>query len=153
MAPSEIPVAGRRWLAPLLLVVAAALVPWTIALGWRLPAEHTSHHWDAAWVGVDVAITLTLGSTAYGVARGRPWLVIPASMAAAFLLVDAWFDNLLADSGHEHLIAALEAAFGELPLALICLWVTQNVERTALAVGAARRALARRPSGTAGRRS
>lgn len=138
MTEPEIPVAGRRWVAPLLLVAALALIPWTVALGWQLPAQHTSHHWDSAWVGLDVAIALSLGSTAYGVARSRAWVALPAACGGAFLLVDAWFDNLLADSGHEHLFAALGAAFGELPLALICLWLALNVERAAVAVGAAR---------------
>lgn len=146
MPEAEIPIAGRRWVAPLLLIAAVALVPWTIALGWRLPAQHTSHHWDAAWVGLDAAIVLSLGATAYGTVRGRTWVTLPAATAGAFLLVDAWFDNLLADSDHEHLFAALGAAFGEIPLALICLWLALNVERAAAAVGAARAYVKRPPS-------
>ena len=133
-----------RWVAPLLLGVAAALVPWTIALGWRLPQSHTSHHWDAAWVGFDIAEALALAATGYAVARRRAWLQIPATMASALLLTDAWFDNLLAGGGDEHLIAALEAGIGEVPLALICLWIALNAERTEAAVLAARARLERR---------
>jgi hypothetical protein len=133
----------RRWVPPLLLTVAVALVPWTIALGWRLPSRHTSHHWDAAWVGFDIAVAVMLGATAYAAARRRPWLHTAAGMAAAFLLTDAWFDNVLANGGGEHLEAALEAALGEVPLALICLWVARNREETAATVRAARDRLRR----------
>ena len=131
-------------MAQLLLVVALALVPWTIALGWRLPERHTSHHWDAAWVGFDIAEALAIAATGYAIARRRLWLQTAAGMAAAFLLTDAWFDNVLANGGGEHLEAALEAAFGEVPLALICLWVARNVERTVETVLAARARLRRR---------
>jgi hypothetical protein len=133
------PVAPRRWVAPLLLVVAAALVPWTIVLGYHLPAEHTSEHWDAAWVGFDVAIVCALAATAIGIVRRALWLQAAAAIAAALLLTDAWFDNLLANGHGEHLTAGLEAAFGEIPLALVCLWIAFHAERAASAVVALRR--------------
>ena len=136
--------APRRWVPSLLLAAAVVLVPWTIALGWRLPAEHTSHHWDAAWVGFDIAEAVALGATGYALARRRLWLQTAAGVAAALLLTDAWFDNILANGGTEHLEAALEAAVGELPLALICLWAARNGEHAVAAVVAARDRLRRR---------
>lgn len=139
MATSPTRVTPRRWPAPLLLAVSIALVPWTIALGWRLPARHTAHHWDAAWVGFDIALIAALGATAYAIARRRVWVQVPAVVAATLLLIDAWFDNLLADGAHEHLMAALEAGFGEIPLALICLWLARNAERALETMLTARR--------------
>jgi hypothetical protein len=133
-----------RWLAPLLLAVAVALVPWTIALSTRLPARHTSGHWDAAWVGFDIAEAAALAATAIGIWRGRVWLGSAAAIAAAFLLTDAWFDNLLANGSSEHLEAALEAALGEVPLALICLWLTRNADQAIATALAARGRLPRR---------
>jgi hypothetical protein len=133
-----------RWVAPLLLAVAAALVPWTIALGWQLPQSHTSQHWDAAWVGLDIAEGAALAATGYAVARSRVWIQIPAAITASLLLVDAWFDNLLANSPTGHLFAALEAGIGEVPLAAICIWIALNAERTEAAVMAARSRLDRR---------
>jgi hypothetical protein len=133
----------RRWLASLLLLVAIALVPWTVALGWQLPARHTSHHWDAAWIGFDIALIAAVAATAYGLARQRLWVQIPAAVSAALLLTDAWFDNLLADGTHEHVVAALEAGIGELPLALICLWVGLHAEQACAAVLRARGRLRR----------
>jgi hypothetical protein len=139
--PIETP--RHRWLAPLLLAVAVALVPWTIALSTRLPTRHVSRHWDAAWVGFDIAEAAALAATAVAVWRGRVWLVSAAAFAAAFLLTDAWFDNLLANGGGEHLEAALEAAFGEVPLALICVWLTLNAEQAIATALAARGRLPR----------
>lgn len=128
----------------LLLLATIALVPWTVALGWQLPERHTSHHWDAAWVGFDIAETAAIAATAYAVARRRLWVQTAAGIAAAFLLTDAWFDNILANGHTEHLEAALEAAFGEVPLALICLWIARNVEQAVATVLAARERLRRR---------
>jgi hypothetical protein len=132
-SPAE-PLAQRRWVARLLVAVAAALVPWTIVLGWKLPSEHTSRHWDAAWVGFDVAIVCTLAATAFGIVRRARWLQLIAAMGTALLFTDAWFDNLLADGHSEHVAAGLEAAFGEIPLALVCLWVALHAERATAAV-------------------
>jgi hypothetical protein len=129
---------SRRWVAPLLLLVACALVPWTIVLSWQLPSRHTSEHWDAAWIGFDIALIVALAATAYALARQRPWVQIPAATATALLLTDAWFDNLLANGTHEQVSAALEAGFGELPLALLCLWIALNAERANAAVRRAR---------------
>ena len=133
----------RRWFAPLLLLVAVALVPWTVALGWRLPARHTSEHWDAAWIGFDVALIAAIAATAYAIARQRPWVQITAATAAALLIMDAWFDNLLANGMHEHVVAALEAGAGELPLALICLWIALHSEQASTAMVRARGLLRR----------
>jgi hypothetical protein len=132
-------IAPRPWIAPLLLVVAVALVPWTVVLGWHLPAQHTSEHWDAAWVGFDTAIVCALAATGFGIVRRASWLQIPAAMAAALLLTDAWFDNLLAHGHTEQVTAGLEAVFGEIPLAIVCLWVALHAEHATAAVVALRR--------------
>jgi hypothetical protein len=133
----------RRWVAPLLALAVGGLVPWTLVLSYRLPAEHTSHHWDAAWVGFDVALVAALAATVYGLVRRRWWLQSAAAVAATLLLTDAWFDNLLANGSGEHLEAALEAGVGEIPLALICLWVVRNAEHAIAAVLGARGKLER----------
>ena len=49
-----------RWVAPLLALCAVVLIPWTLVLAYRLPARHTSHHWDIAWVGFDLALAAAL---------------------------------------------------------------------------------------------
>ena len=124
----------RRWIAPLLACGALVLIPWTLVLAYRLPARHTSHHWDLAWVGFDIALAAALGATGWGIARRAAWAPSAAAVAATLLLCDAWFDNVLANSREEHLEAALEAALVEIPLALFCLWLARNCEHTVEAV-------------------
>ena len=118
----------------MLVLSAVVLVPWTLLLAYRLPARHTAHHWDVAWVGFDIALAAALGATGWAVARRSEWAPVAAAVAATLLLCDAWFDNVLANSRDEHLEAALEAAFIELPLALFCVWVALHSEQTVDAV-------------------
>jgi hypothetical protein len=118
----------------LLVLGGVVLVPWTLFLAYRLPAEHTSHHWDLAWVGFDVALAAALVATGVAVARRAPWALAAATAAATLLVCDAWFDNVLASGGHEHAEAALEAGFVELPLALLCVWLALDSERVIAAV-------------------
>jgi uncharacterized membrane protein len=127
-------VVPARWIAPMLVLSAVVLVPWTLLLAYRLPARHTAHHWDVAWVGFDIALAAALGATGWAVARRSEWAPVAAAVAATLLLCDAWFDNVLANSRDEHLEAALEAAFVEIPLALFCVWVALHSEQTVDAV-------------------
>jgi uncharacterized membrane protein len=128
-----------RWIAPALVVGAVVLVPWTLLLAYRLPAHHTSEHWDIAWVGFDIALAASLAATGWAIARRSAWAPSAAAVAATLLLCDAWFDNVLANGGGEQLEAALEAAVVEIPLALFCLWLAWDSERTVDAVRAALR--------------
>ncbi len=118
----------------MLVVGAIVLVPWTLVLAYRLPARHTTHHWDIAWVGFDIALAAALGATGWAVARRSEWAPATAAVAATLLLCDAWFDNVLASSRDEHLEAALEAALIEIPLALFCVWLALHSEQTVDAV-------------------
>ncbi len=126
-----------RWVAPLLALVAALLVPWTLVLAYRLPSRHTSHHWDVAWVGFDIALAGALAATGWAIARQAAWAPSAAAAAATLLLCDAWFDNVLASGLEEHVEAAVEAALIEVPLALLCLWLARHRERTVTTVTAA----------------
>ena len=118
----------------MLVLGALVLVPWTLVLAYRLPARHTSHHWDVAWVGFDIALAAALGATGWAIARRAEWAPSAAAVAATLLLCDAWFDNVLANGRDEHLEAALEAVFVEIPLALFCVWLALHCEQTVDAV-------------------
>jgi len=131
---------SQRWIAPLLALASLVLIPWTLVLAYSLPSRHTSHHWDVAWVGFDVALAAALGATGWSIARRLPWAPSAAAVAATLLLCDAWFDNVLASGRGEQLEAALEAALIEVPLALFCLWLARHSEQAVEAVlGAFRR--------------
>ena len=123
-----------RWIAPLLVLGAVVLVPWALVLAYRLPARHTTHHWDVAWVGFDIALAAALAATGWAVARRSEWAPAAAAVAATLLLCDAWFDNVLANSREEHVEAAVEAVLVEIPLALFCVWLALNSEQTVDAV-------------------
>ena len=71
----------RAWVSLVLLGLVAVMVPWTLWLSVVLPAHHTSHDWDATWVGFDVVLLVALGLTA--VAYRRHWPALPLLAAAA----------------------------------------------------------------------
>jgi hypothetical protein len=125
---------SEKRIAAVLVVIAVGLVPWTLALAYRLPSEHTSRHWDLAWIGFDAALACALLATGIGVVRRADWVQAVAASAATLLLCDAWFDTVLARSGDERLEAVLSAVLAELPLAFLCLWLARNAERTVAAL-------------------
>ena len=127
-----------RWAAVFLAAVAAGLVPWTLYLTYTLPARHVTHDWNVAWAGFDVALASALVVTAVGVRVRAAWLEAAAAVSTALLVADAWFDIVLAGSGSERREAILLAAVGELPLALLCLWIALNAERAIRTLGASR---------------
>jgi uncharacterized membrane protein len=133
----------KQWVAPLLALVVVLLAAWTLTLGYRLPARHTTHHWDVAWVGFDIALAGAFAATGLSVARRSSWAQFAAAVAATLLVCDAWFDNVLANGLEERVEAAVEAVAVELPLAILCVWVARNSERTGAAVRSVR-------SGTSG---
>ena len=118
--PEHLP---RRRVAPLLVVAAVVLVVWTLVLAYRLPARHTTHHWDVAWVGFDIALAVALAATGWGIVRHAKWASSAAAVAATLLLSDAWFDTVLANGRDEQVEAVLEALLVEIPLAITCVWL------------------------------
>ncbi|HLX19077.1 MAG TPA: hypothetical protein VKR23_02895 [Gaiellaceae bacterium] len=118
-----------RWLAPLLGLVAAFLVPWTLWLTFSLPSRHVSDHYDVAWVGFDVGLATAVAATAWAAVRGSRWLAVFAAVTGTMLVCDAWFDIVTSHGVHEAAEAAVEAVIGELPLAALCAYVVYDVER------------------------
>ena len=126
--------ASYRWVAPLLALCAVVLIPWTLVLAYRLPARHTSHHWDIAWVGFDRALAAALAATGLTIVRRSAWAPSAAAVAATLLFCDAWFDVVLA-SGHDGQVEALlEAVLVEVPLAIFLVWLARDCEQTVAAV-------------------
>ena len=121
--PEHLP---RRRVAPLLVLAAVALVIWTLVLAYRLPARHTTHHWDVAWVGFDIALAVALAATGWAIVRHARWAPSAAAVAATLLLSDAWFDTVLANGRDEQIEAALEAVLVEIPLAILCVWLASR---------------------------
>ena len=119
-----------RWAGPVFALFSLILLPWTIYLAGSLPARQVSANYDAAWAGFDVLLMLMLASTAYFALRRSRYLATAASATAALLVVDAWFDVLTTPAGQRIESIGL-AALVELPLAVVCLWLswhTQHLE-------------------------
>jgi hypothetical protein len=117
------------WVAPLFGLAALSLVPWVAVLVVSLPSAHRAAHWDVAWAGFDVTLALLLLTVAVAAWRRSPWLEGAATATATLLFVDAWFDMLTSSSRAEFLVALGEAAFVELPLAVVCLLLARAAER------------------------
>ena len=117
------------WIGVLFAAAALVLVPWVVFLVRDLPSNHRSVHWDVAWAGFDIALALLLVGVAVAAWRRSPWLEGASTAAATLLFVDAWFDILTASSRSELIMAVLEAALVELPIAVFCLLLARSVER------------------------
>lgn len=126
-APAIAP--APRWVAPLYVVLAVLLMPWTVYLGIMLPDHTTSRHWDVAWVGFDLAILVTLLLTAWFAYRRSRLVESSAVAAATLLIVDAWFDCTTAARPGEVAQALVMAFVVEIPLALLSLWIARHAER------------------------
>jgi hypothetical protein len=122
----------RRWLAPLFLLAALALIPWTVYLVVSLPGRHLqTGYYDLAWGGFDLALASILAATGFGLLRRKLWVQSTATAAATMLVCDAWFDTLSANDSAERLLAVALALCVELPTAAICLLIARHVEEVA----------------------
>jgi hypothetical protein len=118
-----------RWVVPLFGLAALLLVPWVVLLFVELPSTQRAAHWDIAWGGFDVALALLLLTVAVAALRRSPWVEGAATATATLLFVDAWFDVLTSSTRAEFLVSIGEAAFVELPLAVLCLMLARDAER------------------------
>lgn len=107
------------WAARVYAMLAIVLVPWTAYLGESLPRHHLSSHWDVSWAGLDIGLTVAMLATGLCAYMNSMWLVITATTAGSFLMLDAWFDVLSEHSGGLFHQALLSAFLFEIPLALM----------------------------------
>ena len=117
-----------RWTGPLFAVFSLILLPWTIYIAGSLPSRQVSTNNDAAWAGFDVLLMLTLASTAYFALRRSRYLATAATATATLLVVDAWFD-ILTTPGVQRIESIALAAFVELPLASVCIWLSWHAQQ------------------------
>lgn len=125
--PVRIPL--PRWVTGVLAGVAIVLIPWILYLTFTLPSRHVTFHYDLAWVGFDVALTVSFAATAWGALRGSHWLVPFAAITGTMLCCDAWFDVVTSHRGDDLVEAITEAGVAELPLAALCAFIVYDAER------------------------
>src|SRR5205823_8669770 len=70
------------WVPTALAVAALGLVPWTFVYIAAQPARYVTRHWDLVWVGFDLAVAMTLATTALAAAYVRTWLPVSAAASA-----------------------------------------------------------------------
>lgn len=127
-----VPHERHSWVAPLSVLVALGLVPWTLYLAVSLPSRHVQQNfYNVAWAGFDVALAGAIVATGIGVLAQRLWVQSAATCAATLLVFDAWFDVLSSNAGSERLQAVLLAAFAELPSAGLCVYIARHSEAVA----------------------
>jgi hypothetical protein len=117
------------WIAPVLIACALMLAPWIAWLLASLPSHAVAHHWQLVWGGFDIALAALLAATGIALIRRSPIAGLLAPMTATLLIADAWFDVITSLDTSALPVAVAEAAFAELPLAFVCLWIARNVER------------------------
>lgn len=117
-----------RWAGPAFALFFLVLIPWTIYLGYTLPARQDSPHYNIAWAGFDVLLLIALGATGWFAYRRSRYLAVAAAAAATLLVTDAWFDIMTSPAGADLVEAILMAALAELPLAGVCWWLSIHTE-------------------------
>lgn len=116
-----------RWIAGAYAILVIITIPWTVYIGITLPTKELSRHWDAAWVGLDIAIAFMLILNALFSYFESKWLVLSATATSTLLITDAWFDVVTAHSGRPFHEAAASAFFIELPLAILTFHVALRI--------------------------
>jgi hypothetical protein len=110
------------------------LIPWIGYLSVSLPTHREVDQWRLAWVGFDGALIAAIGITALCAWR-RLQIFVPWAMVTATLLCcDAWFDIVLDWNSDELTGAVLTAAFAELPLAALLLYVARRMIRLTVVI-------------------
>ena len=94
------------------------LAAWTFVMGVGLPRHYSAQHWDAAWVGLDIAEITFLLLTAWGVWKQRLITVVFAVVTSTLFVCDGWFDCVTARDG-ELRGALIVALVLEAPAAIV----------------------------------
>lgn len=109
----------RKWRTVLMLVCAAALIPWTVYLAITLPEHYVARNWVATWVGFDILLLAMLILTALAGWKRKQFVFPTAFATGVLLLCDAWFDVMTSHRGGDLTQALLSALLVELPLAFV----------------------------------
>jgi hypothetical protein len=115
-------------------IAAVVLVPWTIGIATHLPHTAVARHWNTAWAGLDVAITIGLALTGWLGRRRDRRVALAATATATLMCADAWFDLCTSPSG-PLLAGAVAEAAAELVVAAACLAVGLRAQREPATAG------------------
>jgi hypothetical protein len=115
----------RRWIATLVTVSAAVLLPWIAYLAISLPSTVSAQHWPLAWAGLDTAMAVGLAATGWLALRRDRRIAFCAASTATVLVMDAWFDVCTAPAGQPFAFALMDMCveLGEAAACLVLAWL------------------------------
>jgi hypothetical protein len=113
----------NRAVAVATAVMAGALIPWIILLGFTLPPRYDAGHWRLLWVGYDVAEVAVLAFAAWAAWFRRQILITISLVAAVLLFCDAWFDIVTSWGRRDQWVTLATGLGAEIPLGLFFLWL------------------------------
>jgi hypothetical protein len=114
------------------VIASASLLGWIIYLLEVLPTSYRAAHWNIAWVGYDVIMTMTWLATSWAFWKQRQVAIPGAIISATFLVIDAWFDVMTSNAGSDFRIALALALGLELPTALLLMRFARKAVRKSI---------------------
>jgi hypothetical protein len=114
-------------MASVLLVSAAALVPWTVFLGLSLPGKYDAGHWSLLWTGFDAVLLSVLAYAGWAAWFRRQILATTAIVAGTLLLCDAWFDIITSFGNSDEWLSLFTGFGAEIPLAVLFLYLYRHI--------------------------
>ncbi|MGH3159901.1 MAG: hypothetical protein ACRDNF_25455 [Streptosporangiaceae bacterium] len=133
--PHRDPKARMRRRIALTIVIACCLflAVWIIVLALTLPTRYKAGGWRGAWVGLDIAELLALGSVAWAAWRGKQLLIVAMIVTATLMCCDAWFDLTLDWGTRAFSFSLLSAIFAEVPIAVMMILGARRLLRLSIA--------------------
>jgi hypothetical protein len=104
------------WMPAAFVAATVVLVPWFVTVLVLIPRTHELHNLRLFWTGLDVFELVSMAATAWYLYRRSPFVAVSATVAAALLFSDAWFN--VVTTVHVAHRAALVMALVEVPLAI-----------------------------------
>ena len=114
-----------RWIATLVTVSAAVLLPWIAYLAVSLPSSVSARHWPLAWAGLDTFMAAGLAATGWLALRRNRRVAFCAASTATVLVMDAWFDVCTSPAGQPFALALIDMCveIGEAAACLVLAWL------------------------------
>jgi hypothetical protein len=116
----------------LLVIASFSLFGWVIYLLNALPGSYRAEHWNVAWVGYDLGMSITWLGTSWALWKRRQAAIPGAMISGTFLMVDAWFDVVTSNPGWDFRLALFLALILEIPTALLLFRFSRNAVRRSI---------------------
>ncbi len=124
--------ATHRLQSALLIIASLSLFGWIFYLLKFLPTSYHAAHWNMAWIGYDLGMSVTWLGTSWALWKKRQAAIPGAMISATFLVIDAWFDVVTANPGNDFEIALGLALFLELPTAFFLFRFSRKAVRRSI---------------------